>query len=427
VEARLPQPASHVLRGWLGSVAGLLLAACLIPLAAPGAELVPGAGTDAPGWIMGVFGDGLGVSPGAYVALLGVAIVAWAALALAIADRRGRRLSRILWTGIAAAVLLFTLAPPLHSLDLFSYVSYGEIDAAEGLNPYEDPPEALSGNDAVDRVEDFRDTVSAYGPLFSLLSAAVVGLGSVAFSLWAFKLIAGLSVLAIAALTARVARVRGVPAAQAAAFVTLNPLTLAHVVGGGHNDALMIALVMAGVLALAGSRPIRGGAWIVAGAAVKASGALYAPFALAARGERLRVLGGMAAAALVLGLVALAFYGTSATEALAVAGNNQDTVSRWSLVATVHRGTGIDLDLLRALFVVIYGLAVIGLLAWTWRGGDWVRAAGWAAFGLLLATAWMVPWYLIWVLPFAAVSRDRLLIGGTVLLTLFQVANGIPV
>ncbi len=135
----------------------------------------------------------------------------------------------------------------------------------------------------------------------------------------------------------------------------------------------------------------------------------------------------MAAAALALGLVALAFYGTSATEALAVVGNNQETVSRWSLVATVHRGTGIDLDLLRAVFVVAYGLAVLALLAWTWRGGDWVRAAGWAAFGLLLATAWMVPWYLIWVLPFAAVSRDRLLIGGTVLLTLFQVANGIPV
>ncbi len=413
--------------GWLAALAAVVLALSLIALAAPGAELVPGAGEDAPGWIMGVFGGGLGLSPGAYVALLAVAIGAWAVLALGIADRRGRRLTRSIWVAIAAAVLLFTLAPPLHSLDLFSYISYGEIDNTPGLNPYEDAPELLAGNDAADRVEDFADTVSAYGPLFSLLAAAITGVGSVAFSLWALKIVAGFSVLAIAWLTARVATVRGVPAAQAAAFVALNPLTLAHVVGGGHNDALMIALVMAGVLALAQTRPLSGGAWIVAGAAVKASGALYAPFALAARGERLRVLGGMAAAALALGLVGLAFYGTSATEALAVAGNNQETVSRWSLVATVNRGTGIDLDLLRAVFVVAYGLAVLALLAWTWRGGDWVRAAGWAAFGLLLATAWMVPWYLIWVLPLAAVSRDRLLIGGTVLLTLFQVANGIPV
>ena len=36
-----------------------------------------------------------------------------------------------------------------------------------------------------------------------------------------------------------------------------------------------------------------------------------------------------------------------------------------------------------------------------------MRAAGWAGAGLLLATTWLLPWYLIWVLPLAALSRDR--------------------
>ena len=39
----------------------------------------------------------------------------------------------------------------------------------------------------------------------------------------------------------------------------------------------------------------------------------------------------------------------------------------------------------------------------------------------------MVPWYLIWLLPLAAISRDRILIGATILLTVFQVINGVPI
>ena len=38
----------------------------------------------------------------------------------------------------------------------------------------------------------------------------------------------------------------------------------------------------------------------------------------------------------------------------------------------------------------------------------------------------MAPWYLIWLLPLAAISRDRALLAGSVVLTVFQVANGIP-
>ena len=55
----------------------------------------------------------------------------------------------------------------------------------------------------------------------------------------------------------------------------------------------------------------------------------------------------------------------------------------------------------------------------TWRGGDWVRAAGWAGLGLLLATSYLTPWYAIWALPLAAVARDRLLVAGSLVFTGF--------
>ena len=407
------------------AVAGLVLAGSLALLAVPGRSVVPGAAEDAPRWLLGVFGDGLSYGPERYLLLLFVAMAAWVVFSLGLASLPSSPgVRRALWALIAVLVGAFVLAPPLHSLDVFSYISYGGLQNI-GFSPYEHTPGQLLGDPAAVRVEDFRFTVSSYGPLFTLLSALLAQAGTT-FALWALKLIAGLSVLALTALTVRIARVRGVPELGAAAFVALNPLTLAHVVGGAHNDALMMALALAGVLALLTARPAIGGAWIVTAVAVKATAALYLPFALAARGPRLRLLGGIVAAAAVIALVALAFYGSSATEAVGVVGENQDTVSHWSVVATLARGTGIDVDTLRVIAVALYGVALIWLLAWTVRGGDWVRAAGWATFGLLVATAWMVPWYMIWLLPLAAVSRDRALIAGAVLLTFFQAANGLP-
>ena len=125
--------------------------------------------------------------------------------------------------------------------------------------------------------------------------------------------------------------------------------------------------------------------------------------------------------------MSLLVFGTSVTEALSVAGGNQDRISRWGVPATLSRISGIDVDALRITLAVAYVLAVAGLLVAVSRGFDWVRAAGWASLGLLVASAYLVPWYLIWLLPAAAISRDRVLIGATIVLTIFQVINGIPI
>jgi len=402
------------------------LALCCVLLALPGPGLVPAAGSGGPRWILGLFGDGLGISPGLYLALLYAAVGAWAALQLLDALGRGPG-ARTLWALIGSLLALFTLAPPLLSLDLFSYLSYARLGAAEGLNPYEFAPDALSGDVVAERVEDFSDAVSVYGPLWTWLSYPFGLLGPEA-GLWGLKALAGLSAATIALLTARLARIRGLAPASAAAFVALNPLVLVHVVGGGHNDGLMVALALGGAVLLAESRPVGAGVAFVASAGVKAAGALYAPFALAgARGGRGRLLAGFAGAGLALAVLALALFGGEVASALGVAGENQETVSRWSVPATLSRITGVDVDPIRYAAAVLYAGAVLALLAWVVRGADWVRAAGWAAFGLLLATAWMVPWYLIWLLPLAAVSRDRPLQLAAVALTVFQTINAVPV
>jgi hypothetical protein len=42
-----------------------------------------------------------------------------------------------------------------------------------------------------------------------------------------------------------------------------------------------------------------------------------------------------------------------------------------------------------------------------WRGADWIAASGWTMFALLVTTAWLLPWYVTWLLPLAAISGDR--------------------
>ncbi|MGZ5419983.1 MAG: hypothetical protein ACXWES_05650, partial [Solirubrobacterales bacterium] len=86
----------------------------------------------------------------------------------------------------------------------------------------------------------------------------------------------------------------------------------------------------------------------------------------------------------------------------------------------------VSLEAARTGALVAYGAALVWLLAWTWRGGDWVRAAGWATLGLLLATSWILPWYLVWVLPLAAVSKDDALVVAALALCGLQLAYGVP-
>jgi hypothetical protein len=44
----------------------------------------------------------------------------------------------------------------------------------------------------------------------------------------------------------------------------------------------------------------------------------------------------------------------------------------------------------------------------------------------LLATGWLMPWYVIWVLAFAAVVKDTPLRAGTLALCAFQLINRVP-
>ena len=231
--------------------------------------------------------------------------------------------------------------------------------------------------------------------------------------------------LATAVLVARLAPARGVEPLHAAAFVALNPLVLVHVVGGPHNDAFAVLLATLGVAAILAARPASAGIALAAAIAVKLSTAIVLPFALISRPVG-RVLGGVALAVVGVGWAAWLAFGWDWLDAFALAGENQGRTSHMSVPIAAARLTGIDPDAARVAALVLYAALVGHLLAWTHRGGDWLRAAAWATAGLLLATAWLLPWYLIWPLPLAALSRDRPLQALLLLLTAYQLGARIP-
>jgi hypothetical protein len=272
------------------------------------------------------------------------------------------------------------------------------------------------------------------------------------------KATAALSVLGIAAITARIAAWRGVDPLRAAAFVALNPLVLVHVVGGAHNDGQTMLLAMLAVAAVLSARELSAGAALTAALATKLSAAFLAPFAFlgATTGRNVkskmptglnvdlsgtnrpvggsgvtfrpvgRVVAGMVFAALAIGVVAWFGFGWDWLSGFGLAGENQSRTSYMSVPITAARLTGLDPEAVRLAAALLFAAAVACLLAWTWRGGDWVRAAAWAALALLLATSWLLPWYLIWALPLAAISRDRSLQLLTLGLTAYQLGARIP-
>ncbi len=367
---------------------------------------------------------------------------------------------------IVVAVTAFALAPVLLSHDAFSYLDYARLGVRHGLDPYVAKPNAAPADPVFAHVT-WTDTTSAYGPLFTLATYPLAWL-PVGAAVAALKAVAAISVLALAAVVARLAAWRGVDPRRAAAFVALNPLVLVHVVGGAHNDALTMLLVMLGVAALCARREASAGAALVGAAAVKASALFVAPFAVVAtardsralRADRLPALSGSEGPGTIparlrreepgrsqgglggwaLGRLALGALGASVViaagawfafgwhwiHAFGLAGENQGRTSHLSIPTTLGRILGVDDDPIGVGALILLGFLVAYLMAWTWRGGDWIRAAAWTGFALLIATSWLLPWYLIWPLPLVAVARDRPLVLLTLALTAYQLGARIP-
>src|SRR3954454_2106079 len=152
---------------------------------------------------------------------------------------------------IVALHLIFLIAPPLLSSDIFNYVGYARLDAIHGLNPYVHPLSAAPTDPSYIYVGWPLNT-TAYGPLFTLASLSL-GWMSFTTAIWLLKSVTALASLGCVALVWACATRLGRPPLPATLFFGLNPVLLAYAVGGAHNDLLMLAVALGGIYLLLGA------------------------------------------------------------------------------------------------------------------------------------------------------------------------------
>lgn len=379
--------------------------------------LVPSGHLHYPGWMAGPF---RGYGDSVTVHELDWLLVVLTALYLIVAA-----CSRFLplWLAAAAVVILtavFTLAPPLFSTDIFNYVNYARLGVIHHINPYQHGAAAFPHDSSFRFTgHKWRDTPTAYGPLFTLLSYAFVHLG-VGGAMWALKAVNAVAALGCAGLVAACARKLGIRPAPAMLFFALNPLVLVYAVGGGHNDVLMALPLLAGAYLILDDKPELGGAAIVAAAAIKLTAGLALPFVLVACRSRWRVLLGAAIAAVVIAAAGLAVFGIHVTNIVTVLRNHDELTSGvTSIPGYIGHAIGVG-GLNHSRRVVMqgfFGVIALVLLYYAWRRRDWLAAAA-GAFVVLVATlGWLLPWYAVWALALAPIARRRSVVIGALALT----------
>ncbi len=209
---------------------------------------------------------------GIYYLLLGLVLIALSAIYLYAVVRAFRRRDKIHITSrwlllllVGAAVFGATLLclPALFSNDVFSYIFTGRILTIYHADPMNTVPAQFQRDPYLPWITQ-PGVPNIYGPLWLAITSLLVGVGnSPITTLLLFKGLALLShlvnCLLIWAILGKIAPARRLPGTLLYAW---NPLALVELAGNGHNDGLLICLLLLASWLLVQQR----GGWYDAGA-----------------------------------------------------------------------------------------------------------------------------------------------------------------
>ncbi len=218
-------------------------------------------------------------------------------------DQPGRHIWLICAAWLACSVALMAAAPAGESHDIFDYLFRGRMMVEYQANPLVDVPNDFPLSTPYSRYLAWRKNVDTYGPVWEAASAATAGSVRQAAGwlgwwvegalscpkspkscrllityLTGYRLLAvgltGLSGWLIASMVRR-----GQPALVPLALGAwlLNPLALVATALGGHNDSLMLALVLLGLWCLQRQRPFLALLALILAAHVKLTALIWLP------------------------------------------------------------------------------------------------------------------------------------------------------
>jgi alpha-1,6-mannosyltransferase len=382
---------------------------------------------------------------------VGVGLLVWAWIRLG----RDIMAKRVAARGVLVAGLSWIapmiVAPPTFTRDVFSYLAEGQL-SLRGLDPYAVGPSVL-GNAVSANVHPFWvNTPAPYGPLFILLAkgvAWVVGENLIpGVILMRLGLMVGL-VLLIAALPG-LTRHLGGRLSVALWLSVASPMVVIHLVGGPHNDLLMIGLLAMGTLLVLQRKHTAGIALVTLGMAVKATAGVALPFLMwvwAGRMQGTLLRRFIRATAAVIGIVIVVF-GASMLAAGVNFGWIPALKAPMLIVNWVNLPTGIGElmhgitnlfgslaeqpfdNMMRAIGDVV--LAILLIRQW-WLARDGgieaVRRGGIALLMVAILSPPTLPWYFMWGIAIVGATpwRNRWLAFSaalTVLILLVYYPNG---
>jgi alpha-1,6-mannosyltransferase len=330
---------------------------------------------------------------------------------------------------LALWIVPLLMVAPLFSKDVFSYAAQGEM-MSHHINPYNYGPGTIGSGQYVTGVGQlWLNTPAPYGPFFLMLagwSASLSGHNALVTVL-ILRLMSVAGVALIAYCIPKLARAYGRDPGKAFAVALLNPLTLLALIGGAHNDAIMVGLLLAGITAAKQRHPVLGIVLCTLAAAIKvpaAIGIVYVAWDWAgpevALRQRARALakGGLIS---FLVMAVLSFVSGLGWGWIANLGT-PDAVRSWMAPATA-----VGLVISGALHVLHIGVGLggvltvtrlLGLIAATVIAGYYLlhkeevgllTALGVTALAFVLLGPVVQPWYLTWgIILMAPVVAGRL-------------------
>lgn len=326
--------------------------------------------------------------------------------------------------------LLF--AGPFMSRDIYSYLMQGAL-LGKGFDPYTQGAAFNPGPYLVEVSPDWRNTTTPYGPLhlwIGKIITSIVG-DNITAGLFLYKLVslAGFAVLVYA--VPRIASHLGASPSFALWIGVLNPLMVFHLVGGMHNEAVMVSLTCLGILLALRGRILGGIAVIAVAMSLKATAAFVLPFVVwyavarreGTKNKALAFLGYGAAGAVITVAILWAITWASGSNfgwIAALTGNTKVinplafpsfVTSSIGLVASVWTDTfpyNSLLGVVREASMVIMGLGMIGCW-WYFRKSELAATRGMigAYIFAFVFNSVTLPWYYASIISLIGTVRPR--------------------
>ncbi len=324
-----------------------------------------------------------------------------------------------LWAGLFAVLLI--LLPPHATDDMTRYAMQGRVLAAYHQNPY------------LHTIKDMGDSWTKYGqwdpgwvntvpygPVTVILSAGTAELGGSSFplTLVLLKLLMAACCFLTGWLVLKISDGVNPSASVAVLFFFLwNPLLLFEGIGHGHNDAIMMALMMMGLYLITKERDTGGLAALVLSVLTKLTTVVLLPLHAWWLLRRRRYLTLLTASLLSLSIV-LSFYflfyrDPRSFDGIRAVGRFAWLSPVWLGGELLHRFAGLTVETARGLVQRVL-LAVFVLFSlWRIPKVNSVRSLlsecnGVFLFFLLVVGNQLNSWYFIAAIPLVAVAQSRL-------------------